>query len=139
MSLRPDEVVKLARKHFGPPAISAKAVAGWIAELDHDDGDVREKAFVALEKLGVEAEPMLRQALRGEPEAETRRRANRLLGKLPAWRYTEERVRASRVLALLERLDGREARGLLEEVAKSHIGFWLGDEATASLGRMHRR
>ena len=54
-------------------------VAPLIADLDHDDFAVREKATRELERLGDVAGPALRKALEGEVSAEVRRRVERLL------------------------------------------------------------
>jgi RNA polymerase sigma factor (sigma-70 family) len=57
-------------------------LARLIADLDSASFATREKATSELERLGPAAETALREALRGEPSPEVRRRAETLLGKL---------------------------------------------------------
>jgi len=57
-------------------------VGRLIGQLDSDHFDERESASAALEKLGAAASDPLRQVLAGQPSAEVRRRAERLLQKL---------------------------------------------------------
>jgi hypothetical protein len=66
------------------PAVPATAaqVARWLAALDAEDFDDRERASAELEKQGVAVTAALRKALEGQPPAETRRRIGLLLEKL---------------------------------------------------------
>src|SRR5262249_54186961 len=120
-----------------PPA--DRRIPAWIADLDHNDYAVREGASAALEKLGEQARPTLRQALAKEPSAEARRRMEELLDKLEVQRPSPERVRLMRQLAVVEHMDTREARQLLEALAKGVSGAWLTEEAKAALRRLARQ
>jgi hypothetical protein len=62
--------------------VDRKAVENWLSDLNSDSFEAREKASLALEKLGKGAKPFLRAALKGEPAPEARRRIETLLGKL---------------------------------------------------------
>jgi hypothetical protein len=66
------------------PAVPATAaqVARWLALLDAEEFDDRERASAELEKQGAAVIHALRQALQGQPSAEARRRIGLLLGKL---------------------------------------------------------
>jgi hypothetical protein len=66
------------------PAVPATAaqVAGWLAALEAEDFDERERASAELEKQGVTVTAALRKALAGEPPAEARRRIGILLEKM---------------------------------------------------------
>jgi hypothetical protein len=54
----------------------------WLADLDSDSFEVRDRAGRELEKLGFAAAPALRKALGGKPSPEVRRRVEGLLGAL---------------------------------------------------------
>jgi hypothetical protein len=133
----PDDTLKLARKYPIPAPVDQKAVKRWISQLDDESFEVRQTATAELEKEGQRAEPYLRRALEGRPQLEARRRIERLLGKLPDWPYTTERVRTARVLALLERLGTRGAREVLEQRAKSDPDSWSSKEAKSALDRLN--
>ncbi|HEV3439555.1 MAG TPA: HEAT repeat domain-containing protein [Gemmata sp.] len=65
-----------------PQAIQEpKRIANWLRQLD-DEFPVREEAQKELEKLGNDAKPLLREALKNQPSPETRRRIETMLGKL---------------------------------------------------------
>jgi hypothetical protein len=59
-----------------------KQVAQWLRALDDNAFRTRDAAQKELEKLGNDAKPFLRAALKSQPTAETRRRIETLLGKL---------------------------------------------------------
>jgi hypothetical protein len=54
----------------------------WLGELNHDSFATRAKAKRELEKLGYDAKPFLREALRAQPAIEARRQIEGLLEKL---------------------------------------------------------
>ncbi len=120
---------QLARR----PAVEDEQVRQWIARLDSDQFAVREVATGELKKLGRFAEPALRQALRGNPPPEPRRRIEQLLQRLATPAY---RLHASRVTEVLEQAGTPEAREVLEALAKGE-GL-LGRQAKASLARLQR-
>src|SRR5262245_16988259 len=67
-----------------PRPLDKKQVDKWLGDLQNDTFKVREKATQELEKLGNDAKPYLREALRAQPEPclEARRRIESLLDKL---------------------------------------------------------
>src|SRR5262249_567771 len=65
-----------------PTRATAAQVAGWIKDLDSEDGETRKRAISALEKQGHLAAPALREALKSG-SAEVRTRARALLDRLP--------------------------------------------------------
>ncbi|MGH7606858.1 MAG: HEAT repeat domain-containing protein, partial [Gemmatimonadales bacterium] len=96
-----------------PPAPpDVKQVERWIADLDNDNFDRREKATKELEKLGRDAAPALRKALEGEPGAEKRRRIEQLLEKLDGIDLQLLRLPAGARLLTLESLRERYVKGL---------------------------
>jgi hypothetical protein len=62
--------------------LDRKTAEKWLRDLDDESFEARRTASRGLEKLGVAAKPLLREALRGRPSVEARRRAERLLAKL---------------------------------------------------------
>ena len=59
-----------------------KSIAKWLGDLDNDLFSTRERARIALEKLGNDAKPFLRDALKPQQTLETRRRIETLLLRL---------------------------------------------------------
>src|SRR5262249_42261213 len=75
----PAPTVSFLRKHLRPVTVEAGRVARWLAELDSDQYEIRQRASNALEDLSEAVEPQLRKALAGKPPLEARRRIERLL------------------------------------------------------------
>jgi hypothetical protein len=69
-----------AAKPRGRP--DRQQVKKWIDELDSDSFETRQKAEQELRKLKYEVKPFLREALKGQPALEARRRMERLLESL---------------------------------------------------------
>src|SRR5262249_30952071 len=61
------------------PAQSDERLTKWIADLDDDEFDVREKAQQQLAERGEAALPELRQSLAAKPSAEQRKRLEALV------------------------------------------------------------
>jgi hypothetical protein len=78
----------------------------------------------------------LRQALRGKPSAELRRRVGDLLQRLVT--ASPQRLRALRSLELLEGMNTAESRLLLQSLAGGAPDAWLTREAKAALDRQPR-
>jgi hypothetical protein len=87
-------------------------VAGWLKDLDADSFDARQKAERELEKLGPDAKPFLREALRARPTLETRRRLERLLSKLPGLDAGDLEVPKGVTLVSVEELLASHFKGL---------------------------
>jgi hypothetical protein len=115
--------------------VDGRQVAKWVADLDADEFDVREKATQELAKLGPAAGPALKKALEGAVSAEVRKRLESLLAKLSPQGPNDEPVRHDRLLELLERTEGAEARKLLEELAAGAPEARLTRQAKAALRR----
>jgi hypothetical protein len=122
------------------PAPEEGRIARLVAGLDSEDFATREKASAALEALGAGAEPALRQALEGNPSAELRRRAQRLLQRLgPTAERPSPGLLRLRVVEALEANGTPEARKALAGLARDQAGSPLTAEAKAALGRLGRR
>jgi WD40 repeat protein len=138
MAVVPKQAVPLLREKL-PMGLGDREIPRLIADLDSDKFDVREKASAELERLGKAAEGPLREALAGQPSAELRDRAGRLLQKL---RFSEdsqlsgEQLRETRGVQVLEMIATAEAREVLRALAEMGPKGRLHDEATAALARL---
>jgi RNA polymerase sigma factor (sigma-70 family) len=133
----PGQALPFLRKQLQPASDEAR-IAQLIGELNGNTFTVREKARVELEKLGELAEPALRSVLAKKPSLEVRVRAERLLARLEGKPLSEASLRELRAVELLERIGTREARQVLERLAKGAEGARLTEEAQASLQRLAR-
>jgi hypothetical protein len=104
-------------------------------KLDGEAQGCTLRAARKLESLGARAEPALREALKGTPSAEQRRRIEGMLGRLegasaPA---SAAEVREVRAVAALRLAGTDEARRLLRELAGGVERARLTREAWAAL------
>ncbi len=112
-------------------------VAALMRDLDSDDFDTREKATLALRKLGEAAEPHLQARLKDSAlTAEAGKRVRELLREVEG---SPERRRLDRVLATLERTINAGAEDLLADLANGPEGAWVTREAKQSLHRLRKR
>jgi hypothetical protein len=130
----PEKTLPVLARHLAARPAEARRFARLIADLDHDEFDVREKATEVLEKVGMPALSELRRAMKSSPSVEVRRRAEMVLAKLDAddWVPPEE-LRLLRTVEVLERVGTAEARKLLEDLAR---GSSVVEEARAALARL---
>jgi len=129
-----DQAVSFLASQLQRKRIDAQQVARLLAELDSEDFQVRSRAVKELEKWEEAAEPALRQALKGNPSLELRRRIEQLLEELnrPLRRW-------QRVVEVLEWTDTPAARELLEKMAADAPWEAVGREAKATLKRLRAR
>jgi hypothetical protein len=121
-------------EHLQPvAAVDKEQMATLLAGLGSDKFGDREEAMRQVKQLGDAAEPSLRQALRGNPPLETQRRLQLLLEGLQA-----DRPRNARAVEILERLGDKDARALLQRLAKGAAEARLTDEARGSLQRLEQ-
>src|SRR5262249_13284835 len=120
--------------------LDEKKLAKLIAELDHDQFAVREKATQELEQLGGLAEDALRKALAGRISVEVRRRIEGILEKTagPATQ-TPDWLRVVRSLEVLENAGTAEAKQALTKLAEGSAGPQLAREAKAALKRLEKQ
>src|SRR5262249_18318685 len=112
----------------------------FIANLDDDDFEVREKASRDLEALGPEAAVPLRLAPPGSPRVEVRNRIRRVLDKLKPSAGEDLQPRSVvPALAVLEEVGSPAARQTLEELAKGPSGSVVAHEARKALVRLAKR
>jgi hypothetical protein len=134
------QAVPLLRRHLKATApVNEERVRRLLADLDHDDFAVREKATAELETLREQAGPALRRVLDGRPSPEVRKRAEQLLERWQRSAPPPEQLREQRAVAVLERIGTSEARRVLSELAKGGPEARLTQEAKASLARLSKR
>jgi hypothetical protein len=112
-----------------------KRVAKFIADLDSEEFEVRDRASKGLKTLGRFAEPALKKALEANPGAEVKRQMEEILGEIGRQAQSAEVLRVNRALETLEWIGTPESRRVRETLAKEARGQWLRDAATASLRR----
>jgi HEAT repeat protein len=136
----PGSVVPWLRKNLKEPgqdhAPDPKRCAKLIGDLSSAMFKVRSQASEELKNLGEGVVPHLRQALEKAPDLETRRRIEELLD---GFGHENSRYyRLVRAIQVLEYSAGREARALLEELARGPTEFSVTHEARQALGRLKR-
>ncbi len=116
---RKDEAVKFLAQQLKPEkAIEDKQIIDLIAELDSRKYAARQRAQVKLDKAGALAEKQLKAALGNTVSGEVRLRITALLDKLkPTALLTEETLRCSRSVCVLETIATPAARKLLENLS----------------------
>src|SRR6266540_82349 len=126
----PRHSLPLLRERLRPvTAVSAADIQKHVKALESSNFAERERATVALEKLGDLAQPALQKLLVGRPSLEARRRAERLLAKLERATGSPEDLLALRATTILERLGTAEARRLLQTLADGAPGARLTEQA----------
>lgn len=133
----PKQAVPYLQKKLQPVTAEAEErITKWIADLDSDQFNVRQKAFDELEKLGRQADRQLRKALASDPSLEVRRRIEQLLEKMQEATASPDQVRFVRAVELLETMATPEARGLLDKLASGAPAAILSREARAAVERL---
>src|SRR5262249_39747262 len=121
------------------PDMKAERVAKWIADLESDDFQTRDRATAELEKLADLAGPALRKALAAKPGAEAKARVGRLLAKLDGPDASGEWLRVVRALEALEHAGAVEAIVALKAVAAAAPMTKRAAEAKAGAERLAKR
>src|SRR5439155_10548978 len=99
------------RARLIPAADAPKKIARWLAELDDDTFEVRERASEELARLGKSIETELRRARAATKSVEAGKRLDALLAALNS--AANETVRARRALAVLELASTPKTRQVL--------------------------
>jgi RNA polymerase sigma factor (sigma-70 family) len=141
LAAAPRLAVPYLREQLRPaPAADAGRIAQWIADLDSNRFKVRQNARVELEKLGELAAPALREVLKGQPSAETRKRVEELLEKSTGRsNLAGERLRSLRAVEALERIATPDARQVLKTLAAGAPGALQTLAAQEALERLARQ
>jgi WD40 repeat protein len=139
LTATPEEAVPFLAKQLRPvTAPDPEQVRRLLADLDSDEFRVREAAARALSNFGEQIQPALQRVLQGEPSAELRKQAERLLeassGPPPA-----PTLRVLRTVRVLEGTGTAEARRALENLAAGDPQARVTREATKALERLKIR
>jgi WD40 repeat protein len=134
----PRQSIRFLRDRLGEAkSEDPKQVARWVADLDADEFETRDKAKQSLKGIGKIAETRLRRAVKEDSSAELRQRVADLLDLIDHSAPLPPDMRqADRALRILEHLGSPEAHEALEEVARGPAGAWLTEQAEAALGRL---
>jgi WD40 repeat protein len=140
LAASPRRSVPFLRTRLHHPTPTPAQVGRWIADLDADDFETRERASAELRWADEAAETVLGAALARKPSPEARRRIEELLEwvrKVHGSGHPAE-PRAIRAIESLEDADTPEARDVLAGLSDGPpTSFSL--EAKASLERLRRR
>jgi hypothetical protein len=137
LALADDQAVSFLKTHLKPaPPVDAERVKRLIADLDSERFATREQANRELEQLGQPALELLRMAA---PSAEGKRRLEGLIEKLEKGELSQDDLRILRAVEVLEMVGSKQAREVLESLAKGEPAAWLTAEATLSLSRLAKR
>ena len=136
----PESSVPFLKRRLRPTCTTAAQIARWIADLDSDDFETREKASAELRREDGAAESALTTALTAKPSPEARRRIEELLESLNRERKSlhPSDLRLVRAVEALEDIGTPAARDVLTDLADGPDTA-LGCEAKASLERSRRR
>ncbi len=139
LAATPEQTVPFLRERLRPvAAVEPQRVERLLADLDSERFEARQKATDELEDLAELAGPALQRLLQTRPTLEVRQRAERLIQKLEGPVTSPERLRALRAVELLERIGSREAREVLQTLARGTPAARLTQEARDSLERLAR-
>jgi WD40 repeat protein len=142
LAATPDQAVPFLAGRLLLKRPDPRQVARLLADLDSEDFQVRTEASRGLAKLGEAVEPSLRQALKGDPSLEVRRRIERLLADIePAHPEgaSPRLLRWLRAVEVLEWIGSPDARELLRKWAEVPPRGEVGREARAALQRLAAR
>jgi hypothetical protein len=135
----PEQAIPLLRESLHPvPPRDTVRVRRLVADLDSADFETREAAVAELKKLGLLAEPELREALAGAPSAEVRRQGNLLLEAIDLDPTGSRRLAEVRAVFVLEIIGSPPARQILETLARGEPLAPSTRDAKAALERLSR-
>jgi hypothetical protein len=136
----PRLAVPFIQKRLQPVSqLTVDRIPQWIADLSNDLFAVRNKAMHELEKMGGAAEPALQKARRANPPLEVSRRLNLLLARLDRGILAPELLRGLRAIEILEHIGSREARRVIQDLARGAPTAHLTQEAKAAWQRLTKR
>jgi hypothetical protein len=132
LAATPKQSLPFLKERLWPVApADAKQVAKLIADLDSKSFAARNKAAGTLEEMGESAEAALRKTLESSLALEVRRRVVQILKK-----RDKEVIRCLRALEALEHIKTREAREVLEGIARRTSNPRIAEAARAAMDRL---
>jgi WD40 repeat protein len=141
LSATPKETIPFLTQRVNPPIGNAayERIPRLIADLDDEDGNVRDKAAAELERLGQVAHAALRKALQHD-SAEVRRHARRLLeikGDAPP--LSAEEVQMVRAIEVLQIIGTPDVKPALRKLAAGAAEAPVTREARTALKMLERK
>jgi RNA polymerase sigma factor (sigma-70 family) len=114
----PRQTVPFLAKTSTPiPEADSEKIDRWIAELNANDFAVRQKASVALERVGEQTHVALRRALAGNPSLEVRRRIERILEATADEDASPAQRRSLVAVEILAEIGTPQAREVIRTIA----------------------
>jgi hypothetical protein len=129
----PEQAVAFLRR-LPQIKVTREKLARWVADLDDEDQEVRDRASDQLKEAGHLAESALRDALAKGPSLEGKRRIGKLLKALDP--LAPQRLRFLRGVEALEAIASPKAAKQLERLADGAEGAEETEDARAALGRL---
>jgi RNA polymerase sigma factor (sigma-70 family) len=135
----PDRSVPFLRQHLlGRKCPEAARLKNWLADLDSDDFQRREKASGELANNLTLAEPLLKESLAGNPSLEAQRRIEDILLQGDRKPLAPQTLRDLRALEILEHLGPGALRGVIQELAEGGHDPWVAWAAKDAQQRLLR-
>ncbi len=136
---KPSAVDYVDKRLLPTVAVDPGTIKQSIADLANERFADRDAAMRKLRAAGEQAAPMLRAALQASPSLELRRRLETLLDALLAPPAPGEPLRRWRAIQMLEGVNTKAARGVLQKLAGGPAWARETQEAQAALQRLVRR
>jgi WD40 repeat protein len=120
------------------PPVDRKRLDRWLADLDSDSFEARERASKALAEMGELALGPVQRLLKDPPSLEVKMRARLILEKITEPVRTPDRRRVLESIELLEQLRTAAALDLLKELERDALVPQIRTEARQALERAAR-
>jgi RNA polymerase sigma factor (sigma-70 family) len=131
---RPAEAVPLLANGWKAlPRATPKQIERWVQELNSDQFAMRTNATAELERFQTGHEGLLKKAFQEAGSLEVRQRLESILRRLDP-----QRLRRTRMLEILERIDNAQARQFLQALGDQTEDAELAREAAAGLERVKK-
>jgi hypothetical protein len=137
LSLTPKETVALVKPRLLP--LTAAEINQMLTDLDNPQYPVRKKARDQLTTLGKLVEPNLKKVLANRPSLEVRRSVDQLMKEFEGQAMPPHVLRTLRTLEVLEHIGTREARDVVQSLARGAADLVTTQEAQATLKRWARK
>jgi WD40 repeat protein len=133
----PDQTVPFLRRQLKSiPRVARPQIEQWLVDLGSNRYMVRRKAMDELDRFGEQTEPAVRRLRKGSPSLEVRKRLDSLIEEIDHQASSPKRFRQVRAVEMLEYIGTKEARQVLEALAKGAPEARLTREAQAALARL---
>jgi hypothetical protein len=136
----PGQTIEFLKTNLTPePVNSIEALPDLIERLQSGDVEVSLRSAARLLEFGVEASPVLFQALAKTTTPENRERIERLLERIGEFPVPAETLRRSRAIQLLDGIGGDESLNILKTFVAGNPDSATAKDATAVIRRIERK